>query len=327
MTSDEPDQRLELLGQVAAWYYEEKLDQSEIGNRIGKSRSMVSRLLREARDSGLVEIRVRVPLRTEPKREEQLVEAFGLDEARVLSGVNLDHESMLRRLGRLGSRAFQSRLHSGMNVTIGWGASLHNLVRAMPEIRLDDVMILQAMGSVGDGDPNVDGVELARTLASKLNGDFRSLAAPLIVDREETAASLLAERTIATTIELAAAADIALTGIGSIDTALSGLVRAGYFSESHIASLRSRGVVGDLMGFLLESDGTIADITENRRLVALAPDRLPATTVAISGGVAKAPAILAALRGGYVDVLVTDSAAAESILALRRRSASDLVEV
>ena len=28
MTSVEPDGRLELLGQVAAWYYEEKLDQS-----------------------------------------------------------------------------------------------------------------------------------------------------------------------------------------------------------------------------------------------------------------------------------------------------------
>ena len=47
----EHDDRLEFLGQVASWYYEDDLDQSEIASRIGKSRSMVSRLLREARDT------------------------------------------------------------------------------------------------------------------------------------------------------------------------------------------------------------------------------------------------------------------------------------
>jgi DNA-binding transcriptional regulator LsrR (DeoR family) len=213
-----------------------------------------------------------------------------------------------------------------MHVTIGWGASLHHVVRAMPEIRLNHVMVLQSMGSVGDGDPRVDGAELARSLASKLNGDFRSLAAPVIVDRDETASSLLAERTISTTLELAASAELALSGIGSIDTRLSGLVRAGYFSEAHVQELRSRGVVGDLMGFMLDADGSIADIPENRRVVALLPDRFTGDLVAVAGGAVKAPAIHAALRGGYVDVLVTDSAAAESILAMRRDS-SDLVEV
>jgi DNA-binding transcriptional regulator LsrR (DeoR family) len=320
------DDRLEFLGQVAAWYYEDDLDQSAIARRIGKSRSMVSRLLREARDRGLVETRVRFPLRTDESLELRLREVFELSEVRVLSSGNLDYDAMLRRLGRLASRVVQARLHSGMHVTIGWGASLHHVVRALPDIPLNHVMVLQSMGSVGDGDPSVDGSELARTLASKLNGDFRSLAAPVIVDRDETAASLLSERTIATTLELAAGAELAMSGIGSIDTRLSGLVRAGYFSELHLHELRSQGVVGDIMGFMLEADGTIADIPENRRVVALPPDRLAGDLVAVAGGATKAPAIRAALRGGYVDVLVTDSAAAESILTMRRDS-SDLLEV
>jgi len=46
------DNRLELLGQVAVWYYEDNLDQTEIAKRIGRSRSMVSRMLNEARDLG-----------------------------------------------------------------------------------------------------------------------------------------------------------------------------------------------------------------------------------------------------------------------------------
>jgi DNA-binding transcriptional regulator LsrR (DeoR family) len=323
----EADDRLEFLGQVAAWYYEDDLDQSAIASRIGKSRSMVSRLLREARDLGLVEIRVRFPLRTDPDLEAALIRAFGLRDVRVLSADGLDHESMVRRLGRLGSRVIQSKLHSEMSVTIGWGASLHAVVRALPEIRLDDVMVLQAMGSVGDGDPSVDGPELARALASKLNGDFRSLAAPVVVDREETASSLLSERTIATTLELAAGAELCLTGIGTIDSELSGLVRAGFFSDGQIEVLKELGIVGDLMGFLLDARGRVVDLPENRRVVALPPDRISGETVAVAGGAAKASAILAAVRGGYVDVLVTDSAAAESMLSIDRDASSDLVEV
>ncbi len=326
MTADEDD-RLEFLGQVAAWYYEDDLDQSAIASRIGKSRSMVSRLLREARDLGLVEIRVRFPLRTDADLEAALVETFGLKDARVLSAAGLDYEAMVRRLGRLGSRVIQSKLHSAMSVTIGWGASLHAVVRALPELRLDDVMVLQAMGSVGDGDPSVDGPELARTLASKLNGDFRSLAAPVIVDREETARSLFSERTIATTLELAARAELCLTGIGTIDSELSGLVRAGFFSDEQIDILKELGIVGDFMGFLFDDRGAVADLPENRRVVALRPDRISGETVAVAGGAAKAAAILAAVRGGYVDVLVTDSEAAESMLSIDRDSSSDLVEV
>ncbi|MBE7470341.1 MAG: hypothetical protein HS114_14510 [Anaerolineales bacterium] len=67
------DDRLELLGQVASWYYEDNLDQSVIAERIGKSRSMASRILQEAREVGLVEIKVTFPL----KRDTEL-ESFSL---------------------------------------------------------------------------------------------------------------------------------------------------------------------------------------------------------------------------------------------------------
>lgn len=310
------DDRLEFLGQVAAWYYEDALDQAEIARRIGKSRSMVSRLLTEARQNGLVQIRVRFPLRTDTELEERLVERFGLAEARVLASSSLD--TMVGRLGRLGARVVQSRLHSDMTVTIGWGAALHSVVKAMPDIQLEHVMVLQAMGSVGDGDPNVDGADLARTLAAKLDGDFRSMAAPVIVDRPEVARSLLAERTIAATLRMAARSELAITGVGSIESTVSGLVRAGYFDGAQLERLRRAGVVGDLLGFLLDAEGRVVDLPENERVVALHPEALAGipTVVAVAGGVSKAAGIAAVLRGGYVDVLVTDASAANAVLRL-----------
>jgi DNA-binding transcriptional regulator LsrR (DeoR family) len=314
------DERLEFLGQVAAWYFEDGLDQSEIALRIGKSRSMVSRLLQDARDHGLVRIRVTYPLRTDDALATRLEELFGLTEARVLVGGHLDHDSMLRRLGRLGAIALQRRLHTDINVTVGWGNALHAVVRAMPDVQLDGVMVLQAMGSVGGSDPHVDGADLARTLASRLDGDFRFLPAPLIVDSETTARSLLADRTIAGTLALAAESDLAITGIGSIDSEHSGLVRAGYFDEAQLARLRRAGVVGDFMGHFMDADGNVVDIDENRRVVGLRPDQLGAisTVIGVAGGIDKAPAILATLRARRLDVLVTDAAAANELLAIHR---------
>lgn len=316
------EERLEYLGQIAAWYYEDDLDQVEIGRRIGKSRSMVSRLLQEARDEGLVQVRVRYPLRRNTVLENELVETFGLENARVLDGTDgLDYDAMLRRLGRLASRAIERRLHSRMRVTVGWGASLHHVTRAMPEIQLDDVMVLQVMGTVGDGDPAIDGADLARRLATRLNGDFRSLAAPLFVDRDGTAQSLLKDRTIAATLEMAKAAQVAIIGIGSIDSSLSGLRRAGYVTDADLDELRRAGVVGDLMGYLMDEDGAVLDIPQNRRVVAMRPEDLASidTVIGVAGGAAKSAAILASLRAGYVDVLITDAAAAEALLALNHQ--------
>jgi DNA-binding transcriptional regulator LsrR (DeoR family) len=289
---------------------------------------MVSRLLQEARQRGLVQVRVTYPLRTDRQLERRLVDAFGLTEARVLYGDHLDRDTMLRRIGRLGAMAVESRLHSGVNVTVGWGAALHAVVRAMPDVRLDNVMVLQAMGSVGGSDPSVDGSDLARSLASRLNGDFRFLPAPLIVSSVETARSLLGDRTIAGTLALAAQAEIAITGIGSIDWAHSGLFRAGYFNQTHLARLRRAGVVGDFMGHLLDANGRILDIVENHTVVGLRPDELAGIecVIGVAGGVEKAPAILSTLRAGWLDVLVTDAAAATAALSLHHASPALLKE-
>ncbi len=79
------DVRMDLLAQVAMWYYEEGLDQAAIAERINKSRSMVSRLLEQAREAGLVEVKVHYPLRTDAELERRLCAEFGLVSAHVLA--------------------------------------------------------------------------------------------------------------------------------------------------------------------------------------------------------------------------------------------------
>lgn len=316
MTAHLDDRRLKMLGQVAAWYYEDNLDQSEISRLIGKSRSMVSRLLDEARRLGLVEIRVRYPIRTNSDLEAELVDATSLSEASVLANDDLDYDTMTRWLGRLGAMSIQRRLHSDMGIVIGWGLSVHSVIAAMPEVGLENVMVYQAMGSVGDGNPDIDGSNLARTLAGKLGGDYRYLSSPLAVSSAEGARTLYADRTIATTLSLAATADVSILGIGAIDSEVSGLVRAGVFDAADSGRLHRTGIVGDVLGFLLDKDGQVADVPENSRVIALHPANTKdvGTMVGVAGGRSKALAIAASLRGGYFDTLVTDAPTARDVL-------------
>ena len=310
------EERTDLLTQIAIWYYEEGLNQADIADRIGKSRSMVSRLLDQARDAGIVEVRVRYPLRTDGELAQRLCQAFDLAEALVLAEPPEDYQLLLRRLGELGARRLQESLHPGIIIGSSWGSGVHALVSAMPTVAVPNSTIVQLIGAVGHGDPMVDGVELGRWLAQKLGASFRFLSAPLLVEDEIIAQALRRERINQETLTLAAQAEVAIIGIGTPEPEYSSLLRAGYLKRSDLEELLAAGVVGDIVAHQFDDCGRLLDIPANRRAVNLDAEsirRIP-TVIAVSGGVAKARAIAAALRGGYCNCLVTDAKAAQCVL-------------
>jgi deoxyribonucleoside regulator len=316
------EDRSELLAQVAMWYYEEGLDQAEIAARINKSRSMVSRLLDQARASGLVEVKVHYPLRTDPELGQQLCAEFGLQSAQVLAGPPDDYTLLLKRMGELGARCLQQALHPGVVIGISWGTAVHAVVSAMPTRPVPNATVVQLIGAVGHGDPLVDGPELGRWLAEKLAASFRFLSAPLLVEDEAVAAALRRERTIVETLALAARADVALIGIGTPQPELSSLLRAGYLTRGDMEALIADGVVGDIAANQFDENGRWIDIAANRRAISLDAEslrRIP-RVIAVSGGVDKARAILAGLRGRYCTCLVTDEHAARLVLDLQRQA-------
>jgi deoxyribonucleoside regulator len=62
------------------------------------------------------------------------------------------------------------------------------------------------------------------------------------------------------------------------------------------------------------------DIDINRRIVGISLDTLLRieTVIGVAGSSRKGAAILGALRGGYVNVLITDDQAAKKVLALHK---------
>jgi deoxyribonucleoside regulator len=308
---------LDLLAQVATWYYEDGLDQETIGQRINRSRSMVSRLLDEARRAGLVEIRVRYPLKTDPERERQLCSAFEMADAIVLAQPPSDYNLLLRRLGELGARYLEPYLHPNVIIGVGSGTGVYSIVRGMPTHPVPGAIVVQFVGAIGHGDPMVDGAELARWLAEKLGAGYRHLSAPLIVESEEIAQGLIRDRAIAEALALGARADVALVGVGSVLPDLSSLSRAGYVTPDELAEIARAGSVGDIMARQIDAQGRPLDLPIDRRVIGLPSldmlHRVP-RVMAVAAGPRKVPAIIAALRGRYLKVLVTDANTADAVL-------------
>jgi deoxyribonucleoside regulator len=311
-------ERTELLAQVASMYYEDNLNQDEIARRIDASRSTVSRMLQEARKAGVVEITVHYPWKNVPEIETDLIARFRLRQARVLLGRGRPYQEILRGLGVLAARYIEGILVEGTVLGISWGKAVYSTVRALRSDRSLPITVVQMVGAVGEGDPLIDGPDLARLLASVYGGEYRYLHAPLIVEDAHAREVLLQEPRIRETLSLARRADVALVGIGAPSPEVSSLLRAGYLDREELAQLRAQGGVGDICARHYDAHGRVLDIELNQRIVGIELEALHdiEQVIGVAGGEAKAEAILGALRGGHVNVLVTDDTTARKVLNL-----------
>jgi deoxyribonucleoside regulator len=305
-----------LLVQVATLYYEQDLNQQAIAEQLKISRSKVSRLLKEAKAQGIVEIQIRKPVTTVPTLERQLRKHFGLHQAMIVESGGRDQAEVLAAAGYLAARYLEVLLRKNDVLAISWGTGVHAAVSAFTPNSALQVRIVQMIGSVGSAVAATDGHELARQLASKLGGPFHYLPAPLIVDSGNARDVFLSQPAIAETLRLARSAQVLLLGIGTTEANASSFLRAGHLSAQQLSDLRRQGAVGETAGFHFDLQGNANDFDINDRVIALDLDAIKAipNVVAVACGLAKRYSILGALRGGYIKSLATDDMTARAVL-------------
>ena len=313
-----PEEHIQLLAEVASLYYEQNLDQSEIATQLSVSRSSVSRLLTEARELNVIEFRVNFPLLRDTELEDALNYYFSQPSIRVLNSKNVASDHVLQRLGRLASNYLLSIISNNMLIGLTWGTSLYETVDAMSRHHLQNVKVVQVIGASGGNDPLIDGTDIARKFAEKVGGQHYYLHSPLIVENAQIRDAILSDPSISKTLELARQADLLLTGIGTNDPQLSAQLRAGYVTEDELRALREAGAVGEFCGYHIDRFGEVLDTPNNKKVVGITVDEIRHIphVIGVAAGAAKAPTIMAALRGGLVNALITDDYAASEILRL-----------
>jgi len=307
-----------LLMQVAKMYYMEQLTQAQIGRNLNTSRATVSRLLQEARDKGIVKITIEYPWERDEELEKLVQGRFGLREVRVLASYDQPIETIRDGRGLLAAEYIDQIVEDGLILALSNGRSIASTVKRLRPERKVDMTVVQAIGALGSDNPMVDGPDLVRNLAESYGAQYRYMYAPLVVEDHRTRDVLVQEHSVQETLTLARRADIAIMGVGALQAESSGLIWTGYLNAKDIAWLRSQGAVGHMCAQHFDINGRLLDVELNRRVVGIGLETLRSieTVVAIAGSTEKASAILGAIRGKYIDVLITDDQAAHKLLEL-----------
>lgn len=310
--------RASLLADVAEMYYLENKGQAEIARVIGMTRSMVSRLLTEAREKGVSEVRIHRVLSFDHELEARLIQQFALKGAQVLLVGKPSDEYILKYLGTAGAQLLKGYLASSLVLGLSWGTSVSSTVDAVEIKEPLKAKIVQLVGAMGARNAEYDGHTLVQRLAEKLGGEGYYLNAPFLCPDPQTANSLRKAGSIKETLNLAKKARVALLGIGSAEPAYSSYYLAGYVPLKDLEKLRQEGAVGDVCGlhFNIQGEDCCAEFCE-RSVTIYKKDLLNIPIrIGIAGGKGKAEPVLGALRGGYINVLVTDAMTARRVLDL-----------
>jgi DNA-binding transcriptional regulator LsrR (DeoR family) len=154
----------------------------------------------------------------------------------------------------------------------------------------------------------------------KLGGRYTYFNAPAVAANETDADSLMAGPHVANALATARNADVAILGVGAFltDTTRVFLDHA-HVTRAEVSEAQTKKVVGQLAGRFFDVEGKQVDLALHRRLVSLDLDevRQVKTIVATASGRGKEPAVRGALRGGLVDVLITDADLASALLQAR----------
>jgi len=315
-TSDYDQARL--ITQILNMYYFEDLTQAAIARRLGLSTAKVNRLLQQARQDGMVEISIHAPFQHLFDMEAKLKTIFGLAEAVVIPPVADDPNTFAYTLGRAGAKCLLEHLQDGDTIGIGGGTGVYSVVQALDPPHKYDVKVVPLLGAV-QGKVTTDVNYLAALMAEKLGGRAFQLHAPAFVDTSEHRDMLLQMGPIKEILDIARKANIALLGVGTVDHERSRFVEFTALSEKdmrHIAE-ECKGV-GEIIAYVYDIEGQPCAHEYAARVVGLNLVELKQIpfVIGVAATAAKSLPLYGALRGGYLDALITDAVAARGIIEL-----------
>lgn len=304
-----------LLASVARRYYLSGQSKVQISADLGVSRFQVARMLERARATGLVRIEIGAPGSIDLDTSSRLQDAYGLRHA-VVVDVHSDAAPALRsRLGAAAAELLMEVLTPADVLGVAWARAVSAMATAVT--RLPPVPVVQLTGSLLGREIEDSAVELVRGLSRVSGGPAYFFYAPMIVRDATTAAALRTQPEVARTLARFSSVTKAVVGIGQWEQGGSTVYDSASPADRRL--LHELGTCAESSGALLTADGTPVHSAVTERMITIGAEQLRAIpeVIAVPYGVAKAPAVRAALRSGVVTSLVTHSSLAQALLSLR----------
>lgn len=313
----------DLLVQVAWLYHVGGMSQEEVGQALGISRFKVTRMLADARERGIVRVRIEHETSQTLLLGDRLRDHFGLTEVIVTPCLPPDdthnpaaRSDIARRGVGIAAAGLLSRMLAAENpvtIGIGWGRTIAAMADAITGVRKKDARFVSLMGSL-TRTAATNPFDVCTRLAAIVGGEAYFLPAPFILDSEEAYRVIMNQRIVRETLEVARQADAAFVSVGECrPDAL--LFSSGIISTDEFARLTASGAVADTTGKFFDAEGRLVDSELNRRTPSIGVDDLARQDVVLlAAGGEKVAAVDALLRSRLVRRLVIDGDLAMALL-------------
>lgn len=300
--------QLRLMAQVARLYHVRNLRQREIAERLNMSQARVSRLLAMAQDEGIIRTAVIVPEGMHPDLETAIEVGYGVTEVHVVEATA--EESIPVELGMVAAQYFSDNPVEGTMIGFtSWSTTLRVMARELEPNRAGGQrFVVEMLGDLGSPELQHDAARATQRLANALGAEPVFLRTPGVVTDPARQRAVLADPYVARTLDLLGYLDVAFVGVGPAD--VHGALREGdnFFSADQLRAARQAGAIGQLLQRFVDAKGCPVPTPLDDLVVGITLGQLRAAgrRIVVAGGRSKQAAIAACLRGGWVDLLITD---------------------
>lgn len=312
---------ISLMVKVAQMYYSEGLKQEDIAKQLQISRSLISMILTEAKEVGIVEINIRNPLLNNDELSNEMTEVFGLEECTIIPTAVQDINTLRKLVSQRAADVFNRIADSQNTVGIAWGRTCYQFISSYKaEKELRDVNIVALIGGSSQHAYYFQLNEMVRLFAEKLNGIPYFIHAPAITSSLDEKELFMKSSSMQPLLDKWRNIDIAVSGIGTLPS-MNNADRETYIGEFEVYKQLEEGeAVGDICARYFNINGEFISNDYSDRLVGIPIEDLKniKKMICIASGIEKVHSILGALRTKTVDVFVSDEQTAKAVLKLNK---------
>jgi deoxyribonucleoside regulator len=302
------------ISKVARLYYIGGQTQQEIANNLNISRTKVSRCLDKAREKKIVEIKINSPREDYSDLEYEIEKKYRLKECIIVPTYDR-REDILKDIAYALGSMFKRIIEDGDYVGIGWGTSLKAITDYLdPGIKID-IKVVPLIGGIGKVGTGIHTNSVARNLANKFGGVSYMINSPAVLDSSAGKEIMQNDSNTREIIEMSGWVRTAMVGMSDIGPH-STLIKNGNFKVKEFDYLKSLGVVGDVNLIFIDENGKYIKNEINERIITTPIEILKKieNVIGIGFGDRKLKIILGSLRGGLINILLTDENTAKSII-------------
>ncbi|MDM5361133.1 sugar-binding domain-containing protein [Peribacillus sp. ACCC06369] len=300
----------DLIVKIAWQYYIEGLTQNEISKSLNLSRMRVIKYLEKAKTNNVIQFKINLEKLDNLTIQNKIKEKYNLKDIYI---VPTTHDNTVDSLTIAAAQYIEDRITSDTMISIGYGEAVSKTLGHLQISTKYKITFVSLSGGVKFYMPTA--IDTRSDYYTNPNYNHYIVPTPLLVSSKDIADHLLEEKPVKKILEMIPYSNITVIGIGALNDRAT-LVKEGYLNANDFEILKTKGAVGDLLSQFYDINGHVLDLDFHKKLISTEIDVLKSLNhvVAVAGGLDKKDAIIGALKGGYIDVLITDELVAQSLV-------------